>query len=97
MPLTTDDTVLLSIEPSAAFGEPIVILSGDSTSPGVLLAETANAELQGAIDFQAGRLDFLGESASATGANGPGHHLTACRARPLSRRGGGPCTTAYSL
>ena len=59
--LTDDGDVLLTIEPSAAFPGPTVILPGGTTSPDLSSAETANRELQEEIGLRAGRLDFLGE------------------------------------
>src|SRR4051794_28465168 len=53
--------VIVTSEPSAAFGEPTVILPGGSTDPDVPFAESANAELQEEAGYKAGRLDFLGE------------------------------------
>lgn len=61
VPLDDDGSVILTSEPSAAFGEPTLILPGGATKPGAPNAEMANAELQEEIGFQAGRLDFLGE------------------------------------
>jgi len=59
--LTEDGDVLLTVEPSAAFPGPTVILPGGSTSPDRLNDETANLELQEEVGLRAGRLDFLGE------------------------------------
>jgi ADP-ribose diphosphatase len=58
-----DDTgaVLLAREPSAAFGEPVLILPGGCTEPGEPHDATANRELQEEIGYMAGRLDLLGE------------------------------------
>ena len=61
VPLTAEGEVILTIEPSTAFGEPTLILPGGETEPGEPHAETANRELQEEIGYQAGRLDFLGE------------------------------------
>jgi len=61
VPLDDAGNVILTSEPSAAFGEPTVILPGGSTDPGVPFAESANAELQEEAGYRAGRLDFLGE------------------------------------
>lgn len=61
VPLTAEGEVILTIEPSAAFGEPTLILPGGETEPGESHAETANRELQEEIGYEAGRLDFLGE------------------------------------
>jgi ADP-ribose diphosphatase len=59
--LTDEGDVLLTIEPSAAFPGPTMILPGGSTSPDVPNAETANQELQEEVGLRAERLDFLGE------------------------------------
>jgi ADP-ribose diphosphatase len=59
--LTDDGEVLLTIEPSAAFPGPTLILPGGSTSPDVPKAETANQELQEEVGLRAERLDFLSE------------------------------------
>lgn len=59
--LTDDGDVLLTIEPSAAFPGPTMILPGGSTSPERSPAETANLELQEEVGLRAERLDFLGE------------------------------------
>jgi ADP-ribose diphosphatase len=59
--LDQDGDVLLTIEPSAAFPEPTVILPGGSTSPDLPHAETASLELQEEVGLRAERLDFLGE------------------------------------
>jgi 8-oxo-dGTP pyrophosphatase MutT (NUDIX family) len=61
IPLTAEGQVILTLEPSAAFGQPTLILPGGETEPGEPHAETANRELQEEIGYQAGRLDFLGE------------------------------------
>jgi 8-oxo-dGTP pyrophosphatase MutT (NUDIX family) len=61
IPLTAGGQVILTLEPSAAFGQPTLILPGGETEPGEPHAETANRELQEEIGYQAGRLDFLGE------------------------------------
>src|SRR5688500_8190684 len=59
--LTDDGDVLLTIEPSAAFPGPTMILPGGSTSPERANAETANLELQEEVGLRAERVDFLGE------------------------------------
>ena len=61
VPLDGDGQVILTVEPSAAFGEPTMILPGGSASVGVSAETTANAELQEEIGYKAGRLDALGE------------------------------------
>jgi ADP-ribose diphosphatase len=53
--------VLLTIEPSAAFPGPTMILPGGSTNPDLPHAETANLELQEEVGLRAERIDFLGE------------------------------------
>ena len=59
--LTDDGDVLLTVEPSAAFPGPTVILPGGSTSPDRTNDETANLELQEEVGLRAGRMDYLGE------------------------------------
>jgi 8-oxo-dGTP pyrophosphatase MutT (NUDIX family) len=59
--LTAKGEALLTVEPSAAFGEPTLILPGGETEPGEPHDVTANRELQEEIGYKAGRLDFLGE------------------------------------
>ena len=62
--LTDEGEVILTIEPSAAFQEPTVILPGGATRPGMTpaeIAEVADHELQEEVGFRAGRLDYLGE------------------------------------
>jgi len=59
--LTAEGEVLLTVEPSAAFAEPTLILPGGETEPGEPHAETANRELQEEIGYKVERLDFLGE------------------------------------
>jgi ADP-ribose diphosphatase len=61
VPLTAEGEVLLTLEPSAAFGEPTLVLPGGTVEVGEPPAETANRELQEEIGYKAGRLDFLGE------------------------------------
>ena len=61
VPLTNDDEVILTVEPSLAFGESTLILPGGETKPGVSHPEMANLELQEEIGYRAGQLDFLGE------------------------------------
>ena len=61
VPLIAEGEVILTFEPSAAFGEPTLILPGGETEPGEPHTETANRELQEEIGYQAGQLDFLGE------------------------------------
>ncbi len=61
VPFTAEGEVLLSLEPSAAFDEPTLILPGGIVEAGEPPAEAANRELQEEIGYKAGRLDFLGE------------------------------------
>lgn len=61
VPLTAEGEMILTLEPSAAFDEPTLILPGGETETGEPHAETANRELQEEIGYQAERLDFLGE------------------------------------
>ena len=59
--VTATGDVLLGIEPSAAFGESVMLLPGGQTEPDEAIHETANRELQEEIGFRAARLEFLGE------------------------------------
>ncbi|HEU5343665.1 MAG TPA: NUDIX domain-containing protein [Ktedonobacterales bacterium] len=52
--------VILTIEPSAAFGEQTLILPGGTEEPGEPHEVTADRELQEEVGLHAGRLDFLG-------------------------------------
>jgi ADP-ribose diphosphatase len=61
VPLTAEGEVILTIEPSPAFGEPTLILPGGETEPEEEYSETANRELQEEIGYKAEQLDFLGE------------------------------------
>jgi ADP-ribose diphosphatase len=61
VPLTSKGEVLLTLEPSAAFGEPTLVLPGGVVEAGEPPVETANRELQEEIGYKAERLDFLGE------------------------------------
>jgi len=61
IPLTATGDVLLTLEPSAAFGKPALILPGGETEAGEPHAETANRELQEEIGYKARQLDYLGE------------------------------------
>ncbi len=61
VPLTATGEVLLSIEPSVAFGAPTLILPSGQVEPNVANAEQANRELQEEIGYRAGQIDFLGE------------------------------------
>jgi ADP-ribose diphosphatase len=61
VPLTAEGEVLLSLEPSAAFDEPTLILPGGTVEASESPAEAANRELQEEIGYKAERMDFLGE------------------------------------
>lgn len=61
VPLLDQDTVLLAIEPSEAFGEPTILLPGGTIEVGEAPEEAALRELQEEIGYTAARLDFLGE------------------------------------
>ena len=61
VPLTATGDVLLTLEPSAAFGEPALILPGGETEAGEPHAKAANRELQEEIGYEARQLDYLGE------------------------------------
>lgn len=56
-----ESDVLLTVEPSAAFDEPALLLPGGEASPELTYEETANRELQEEVGYRAARLDFLGE------------------------------------
>jgi ADP-ribose diphosphatase len=55
------DVILLSREPSAAFGGSTVLLPGGEIKPGEDQQVTANRELQEELGWAASQLDFLGE------------------------------------
>jgi ADP-ribose diphosphatase len=61
VPLTAEGDILFAVEPSAAFGELMLLLPGGSPEPDETHAETANRELQEEIGYQAARLEYLGE------------------------------------
>ena len=61
VPLLDEDTVLLAVEPSEAFGGPTVVLPGGIIEAGEAGEAAALRELQEEIGFSAARLDFLGE------------------------------------
>jgi 8-oxo-dGTP pyrophosphatase MutT (NUDIX family) len=59
--LDGEGSVLLIVEPSAAFDQPVLVLAGGEVEPDEPRNLTANRELQEEIGLKAGRLDFLGE------------------------------------
>ena len=59
--ITAVNEVVLIVEPSAAFGEDVMILPGGEVEPGENHAITANRELQEEAGYAAHRLTFLGE------------------------------------
>jgi ADP-ribose diphosphatase len=59
--LAAGDEVLLSREPSAAFGGHTIVLPGGEVEPGEEQKATANRELQEELGWAASQLDFLGE------------------------------------
>jgi ADP compounds hydrolase len=59
--LEDDGYVLLTEEPSAAFGAPTLVLPGGVAERGEELAAAANRELQEEVGFRAGVLEYLGE------------------------------------
>jgi len=61
VPLTAEGEVILTIEPSAAFSEPTLILPGGETEQDEEHTATARRELQEEIGYDALRLDFLAE------------------------------------
>ena len=61
VPLATYSDVMLAVEPSAAFGQPTLVLPGGETEADESLIETASRELQEEIGFKAGQIDSLGE------------------------------------
>ncbi len=61
VPLTHQGKVILTIEPSVAFGEPTLVLPGGVTELDETHEQTALRELQEEIGYTAKRLDFLGE------------------------------------
>lgn len=61
VPVTADNEVILTIEPSPAFNELVLILPGGEVEAGVLHDELANRELQEEIGYAAGRVDFMAE------------------------------------
>jgi len=61
VPMQDDGRLVLTVEPSQAFGEPTLILPGGEVEEGETHADTANRELQEDVGLRANRLDFLGE------------------------------------
>ncbi len=61
VPLTEDNEVILTSEPSAAFEGHTLILPGGGTEEGEPHIVTANRELQEEIGYQASELEFLAE------------------------------------
>ncbi len=61
VPLAENSDVILAVEPSAAFGQPALVLPGGETEANESLIETASRELQEEIGFKAGQIDSLGE------------------------------------
>ncbi len=61
VPLTGSGHVILSIEPSPAFGDQVLLIGGGQIEPNEAYTDTANRELQEELGYKAKRLDFLGE------------------------------------
>lgn len=61
VPLTEQGEVILTAEPSPAFGESVLVLPGGATEPDEDHSETAIRELREEIGLAPGRIDFLGE------------------------------------
>lgn len=61
VPLTVEGDIILTSEPSPAFGEPALILPGGSIETDETMEATAARELQEEIGFASGRLTYLGE------------------------------------
>ncbi len=61
VPITAQKEVILIQEPSAAFGIPVLVLSGGMSSADENHSETAIRELREEIGYAAKRLDYLGE------------------------------------
>jgi ADP-ribose diphosphatase len=59
VPLTTDQDVIFTIEPSPAMNQNVLILPGGEIEDGELHLDGANRELQEEIGYKAQRLDFL--------------------------------------
>lgn len=61
VPIDDDGNVILTIEPSTAFGEPVLIIPGGETEDGEEILATGNREMQEEIGYAAETLTFLGE------------------------------------
>jgi ADP-ribose diphosphatase len=61
VPLTEQREVILTEEPSTAFGEPVLVVPGGETEPDEEHGETAIRELREEIGLAPGKLAFLGE------------------------------------
>jgi ADP-ribose diphosphatase len=59
--LAPGDEVLLTREPSAAFGGPVALLPGGGVRPGEDREVTANRELQEELGWAASQFNYLGE------------------------------------
>ena len=66
VPLTAEGNVILTGEPSPAFGELALILPGGSIEDGEAMEATAARELQEEIGYAPGRLTYLGEIRPST-------------------------------
>src|SRR5438270_877567 len=61
VPITTEGEVILTIEPSAAFGGMTAIIPGGIVEQGEQYAEADSRELQEEVGYVPRRLDYLGE------------------------------------
>jgi ADP-ribose diphosphatase len=61
VPFTSQGEVIMTIEPSAAFGELTLVLPGGAVEPDETHEQTALRELQEEIGYTAERLNFLSE------------------------------------